>query len=52
MNLFVIKVIARAPMADIIAGTAPYFALMLIVLAVVLPFSSIATWLPKVAGYG
>jgi len=52
MNLFVIKGIAKAPMADIIAGTAPYFALMLFVLAVVLTFPSVATWLPKVAGYG
>ncbi len=51
MNLFVIKGIAKAPLADVIAGTAPYVILMVIALALVLAFPPIATWLPHAAGF-
>ncbi|MEM1049272.1 MAG: TRAP transporter large permease [Pseudomonadota bacterium] len=52
MNLFVIKGISGAPLADIIAGTAPYVALMMLGLGLVLAFPPLATWLPRAAGFG
>ncbi len=52
MNLFVIKGIARAPLAEVIRGALPYVLLMLIGLAAVLMFEPLATWLPRVAGFG
>ncbi len=52
MNLFVIKGITDAPMAEVIIGTAPYVALMTTGLVIVLLFPGIATWLPRMAGFG
>jgi len=52
MNLFVIKGIANAPLAEVIRGALPYVILMLIGLFIVLIFPSLATWLPEIAGYG
>ena len=52
MNLFVIKGIAGAPMAEIIRGIVPYVVLMLTGLALVLAFPGIALWLPSTMGYG
>ena len=52
MNLFVIKGITDAPLADVIIGTAPYVALMMAGLVIVLLFPGIATWLPRMAGFG
>ncbi len=52
MNLFVIKKIAGALLSEVIRGTAPYVALLLIGLALVLAFPPIATWLPRAAGFG
>jgi len=46
MNLFAIKAITRASMGDIIAGVLPYVALLILGLALVLAFPSIALWLP------
>ena len=52
MNLFVIKGIARAPLAEVIRGALPYVLLMLTGLAAVLMFEPLATWLPRAAGFG
>ena len=52
MNLFVIKGIAKAPLAGVIAAAAPHVVLMLIGLAFVLAFPSIATWLLNLARFG
>jgi len=52
MNLFVIKGITEAPLADVIRGSAPYVALMLLGLAVMIAFPELATWLPYSAGFG
>ena len=52
MNLFVIKGITGARLADVIAGTIPYVVLMMTGLALVLAFPAIATWLPGMAGFG
>ena len=52
MNLFVIKGIANAPLAEVIRGVLPYVVLMLIGLALVLLFESLALWLPQLAGFG
>ncbi|MCX7559258.1 TRAP transporter large permease subunit [Sulfitobacter sp. F26204] len=52
MNLFVIKGIAKAPLSQVIRGSAPYAALMLIGLLIVFVFPPIATWLPEYAGFG
>src|SRR6266545_5623906 len=46
MNLFALKAITRAPLADIIAGVTPYVGLLILGLALVLVFPSIALWLP------
>ena len=52
MNLFVIKGIAQAPLAQVITGSLPYVLLMMAGLAVVFVFPELATWLPAVAGFG
>jgi C4-dicarboxylate transporter DctM subunit len=46
MNLFTIKAITRAPMGEIIRGSAPYVLLMILALALVMMFPAIALWLP------
>ena len=52
MNLFVIKGIADAPLAEVIRGIFPYVFLLLFGLAAVLAFPDLATWLPRAAGFG
>ncbi|MDF1729916.1 MAG: TRAP transporter large permease [Minwuia sp.] len=52
MNLFVIKGIADAPLAEVIRGIFPYVFLLLFGLAAVLAFPDLATWLPTAAGFG
>ncbi|MBP6018856.1 MAG: TRAP transporter large permease [Burkholderiaceae bacterium] len=46
MNLFTIKAITKAPIGQIIRGSAPYVFLMAAVLLLVLFIPSIALWLP------
>jgi C4-dicarboxylate transporter DctM subunit len=46
MNLFTIKAISKAPMGQIIRGSAPYVLLMVVVLALVMVWPQIALWLP------
>ncbi|MBM3570692.1 MAG: TRAP transporter large permease [Alphaproteobacteria bacterium] len=46
MNLYTIKAITRAPMAEVILGVMPYVALLLAGLGLVLAFPQIALWLP------
>jgi C4-dicarboxylate transporter, DctM subunit len=46
MNLFALKAITRAPLAEIIAGVAPYVVLLIAGLALVMIFPAIALWLP------
>ena len=46
MNLFALKAITRAPLREIIVGVAPYVALLILGLALVIGFPSIALWLP------
>jgi C4-dicarboxylate transporter DctM subunit len=52
MNLFVIKGIAKAPMADVIGGILPYVGIMMLGLFVVLMFPQLALWLPRTMNYG
>ena len=52
MNLFVIKGIANAPLAEVIRGALPYVLLMLVGLTLVLMFEPLALWLPRAAGFG
>lgn len=52
MNLFVIKAITRAPLSDVIRGSAPYVALMIGGLFVVWAFPELSLWLPSNAGFG
>ncbi len=52
MNLFVIKGITDAPLAEVVKGAAPYVLLMLIGLVVLLMAPGLATWLPYSAGFG
>jgi C4-dicarboxylate transporter, DctM subunit len=52
MNLFVIKGVADAPLAEVIRGALPYVLLMMLGLAIVLLFPPLAMWLPRVAGFG
>ena len=51
MNLFAIKAVARAPMSEIIMGVLPYVGLLVLGLALVLLFPSIALWLPSTMSY-
>jgi C4-dicarboxylate transporter DctM subunit len=46
MNLFALKAITRAPLAEIIAGVGPYVLLLIFGLALVMVFPLIALWLP------
>lgn len=47
MNLFTIKAITQAPLAEIIRGSAPYVVLMILVLIAVMIWPQIALWLPS-----
>jgi C4-dicarboxylate transporter DctM subunit len=46
MNLFTIKAITRAPMAQIVRGSVPYVLLLILGMAIVMVFPQIALWLP------
>jgi C4-dicarboxylate transporter DctM subunit len=46
MNLFTIKAITKAPMAQIVRGSAPYVALLIAGMVFVMLFPEIALWLP------
>ena len=52
MNLFVIKGITNAPLAEIIRGSAPYVALLIGGLVLVWAFPQLSLWLPASAGFG
>ncbi len=52
MNLFVIKGIADAPIAEVIRGALPYALLMLMGLFVVLIWPDLVLWLPRSMNYG
>lgn len=47
MNLFTIKAITKAPMGQIVRGSAPYVVLMIVVMALVMIWPQIALWLPS-----
>jgi C4-dicarboxylate transporter DctM subunit len=51
MNLFAIKAISRAPISEIMLGVAPYVALMVVGLGLVLAFPQTALWLPGTMNY-
>jgi C4-dicarboxylate transporter DctM subunit len=51
MNLFALKAITRAPLAEIIAGVTPYVGLLILGLGLVLFFPQIALWLPGTMQY-
>jgi C4-dicarboxylate transporter DctM subunit len=46
MNLFTIKAVTGAPIGEVIRGSLPYVALMMLCLALVLAWPQIALWLP------
>jgi C4-dicarboxylate transporter DctM subunit len=52
MNLFVIKGITDAPLADIMRGAAPYVLLLIVGLMVIWAFPELSLWLPRTAGFG
>ncbi|MBL4786968.1 MAG: TRAP transporter large permease [Cohaesibacteraceae bacterium] len=52
MNLFVIKGIAQAPLAEVIRGALPYVLILILGLIAVLLFKPLALWLPELAGFG
>lgn len=47
MNLFTIKAITSAPMADIVRGAAPYVVLMIGVMLLVMSWPELALWIPQ-----
>ncbi len=51
MNLFALKAVSRAPLGEIIMGVAPYVVLIVLGLALVMFFPSIALWLPGTMQY-
>lgn len=46
LNLFVVSEVSKAPMGEVIRGTIPYLAAMLVMLALLIFFPQIALWLP------
>ncbi|MBD8893585.1 TRAP transporter large permease [Roseibium litorale] len=52
MNLFVIKGITNAPLSEVVKGASPFVLLMIVSLALLIAFPSLATWLPYTAGFG
>jgi C4-dicarboxylate transporter DctM subunit len=52
MNLFVIRGIGQAPLADVIRGCLPYVFLMIAGLILVLAFPELSLWLPSTMGFG
>jgi C4-dicarboxylate transporter DctM subunit len=52
MNLFVIKSISGAGLAQIVRGVLPYVLLLLFGLAAVLLLPELATWLPSTTRFG
>lgn len=52
MNLFVIKGITNAPLADIIRGSTPYVVLLIGGLVLFWAFPELSLWLPTSAGFG
>jgi C4-dicarboxylate transporter DctM subunit len=46
MNLFTIKAVTKAPMSDIVRGSAPYVLLMILVMVLIMIWPHIALWLP------
>lgn len=52
MNLFVIKAISNAPLAEVIRGIVPYVVLLIAGLFVVWLFPELSLWLPRTAGFG
>lgn len=52
MNLFVIKGITDAPLGTIVRGAAPFVAIMIAGLGVLIAVPDLATWLPTAAGFG
>lgn len=52
MNLFVIKGITNAPLAQVVRGAFPFVLLMLGGLALLVAVPGLATWLPTSAGFG
>lgn len=52
MNLFVIKGITGAPLADVIRGSMPYVALLVGGLVLFWAFPQLSLWLPTGAGFG
>jgi len=52
MNLFVIKGITDAPLAEIMRGALPYVLLLILGLAIIWAFPALSLWLPATAGFG
>lgn len=52
MNLFVIKGITDAPLGTIVRGAAPFVAIMIAGLGMLIAVPELATWLPSAAGFG
>ena len=52
MNLFVIKAISGAPLAEVIRGIVPYVALLIAGLFIVWLFPELSLYLPRTAGFG
>lgn len=52
MNLFVIRGIIDAPLSEAVRGAAPYIALMLGGMVLMIAVPQLATWLPYAAGFG
>ncbi|HEY9019208.1 MAG: TRAP transporter large permease [Paracoccaceae bacterium] len=52
MNLFVLKGITGAPLAQIMRGAAPYVVLLMVGLFLIWAFPALSLWLPTLAGFG
>jgi C4-dicarboxylate transporter DctM subunit len=52
MNIFVIKGISNAPLAEVIRGIVPYVGLLVLGLFIVWLFPDLSLWLPRMGGFG
>lgn len=49
LNLFVVSEVSKAPVGEVIRGTIPYVAAMIVLLGLMIVFPQLALWLPNTA---
>lgn len=47
LNLYIIQGVAKSPLAEVVRGAFPYVIILLVALAIIMVFPSLALWLPS-----